>query len=197
MLNREFYLRDVNTVSKDLLGKLLVHETAGGILSGMIVETEAYSGLDDAAAHSYPNLRTARTEIQFHNGGYVYMYLIYGMHYCFNIVANLPEIPQAVLVRALEPVSGIDQMMRNRNTNNPVNLCNGPGKLCKALELNKSHYGADLCGGSLYIREYKQIRPADIALSARINVEYAGEDKNLLWRYTVKNNKYVSNLAKR
>lgn len=197
MLKRNFYLRGANSVAPELLGKLLVHKTNEGLTSGIIVEVESYIGANDKGSHAYLNKRTPRTEIQFGPGGYAYIYSIYGMHFCFNVVTNKKDIPEVVLVRALEPVNGIDLMMIRRNTKNIVQLCNGPGKLCCALGISKGNYGDDLCGNSLFIEEYSNIPPKNINVSPRVNIDYAGDDAALLWRYFIKDNKFVSNVAKR
>jgi DNA-3-methyladenine glycosylase len=195
MLKREFYLRDANTAAKDLLGKLLVCKSPLGTSSGMIVETEAYGGALDPASHSYKNRRTPRTEIEYHEGGVAYVYFIYGMYYCFNVVVNARDIPDAVLVRALEPVDGIELMTKRRNTDNLLNLCSGPGKLCAALGIGNNHYGSDLRGDELFITEFKSVPENNIAAAPRINVDYAGEAKDYLWRYYIRNNKYVSRIS--
>lgn len=122
MMMRDFYMRDVNTVAPELLGKLLVHETLEGIASGMIVEVESYAGPDDKGAHSYGNRRTERTEIQYGAGGFAYIFTIYGMYDCFNVVVNMPMRPEAILVRALEPVDGIELMKQRRKTENLISL---------------------------------------------------------------------------
>lgn len=192
MLKKNFYLRNANEVASDLLGKKIVHITEAGSLSGIIVETEAYLGLKDAAAHSYKASPDGRTNIQYKEGGYAYIYLIYGMHYCFNVVANIADIPEAVLIRAVEPLDGIEIMKEKRNMDNIHNLCSGPGKLCKALGIDKSHYGTDLCGGKLYLDNHVMLDSDDILTSKRINIEYAGEAKDYLWRYYIRNNKFVS-----
>jgi len=113
-------LRDANAVAPELLGKLLVHRSVAGVTSGIIVEVESYIGPFDKGAHSYLNRRTERTEIQFGLGGYAYIYAIYGMHFCFNIVTNIKEKPEVVLVRALEPVEGLELMRQRRNTINCI-----------------------------------------------------------------------------
>lgn len=197
MLERNFYLRGANSVAPDLLGKLLVHETKEGLTSGIIVEVESYIGANDKGSHAYLNKRTPRTEIQFGLGGYAYIYMIYGMHYCFNVVTNKVNVPEVVLVRALEPVDGIDLMRIRRNTHNIVQLCNGPGKLCSALGISRVNYGDDLCGNTLYIEECLTISKMNIAISPRINIDYADDDAALLWRYFIKDNKFVSKVAKR
>lgn len=186
-LEREFYIRDVNIVARDLIGKLLVHESNGGITSGFIIETEAYKGPEDKASHTYNNRRTSRTEIQFHEGGYAYVYMIYGMHYCFNITVNIASKPEAVLIRALSPHEGIELMKRRRKTESLRNLCNGPGKLCSAMGITKEHYGIDLCGDELYLIDCE--RPAPVIMtSPRINIDYAEEYVNAEWRYYAASN---------
>ncbi len=197
MIKRDFYLREAALVAPELLGKLLVHRTSEGAASGMIVEVEAYSGAIDRGAHSYPNKRTPRTEIQFGEGGYAYVYSIYGMHCCFNVVTNKTNIPEVVLVRALEPVDGIDLMMSRRGTQDPLELCSGPGKLCAALGISKANYGDDLCGDTLFIEERMAVLPNEIAVSPRVNIDYAGEDAKLLWRYFIKDSKFVSKVPKK
>ena len=182
-INRDFYLRDVNDVARDLLGKILVHNQT----SGIIIDVEAYKGPEDKASHTYNNKRTSRTEIQFHEGGYAYVYMIYGMYYCFNVTANLPNMPEAVLIRALEPLDGIDLMKARRRTNDIKNLCSGPGKLCAALDIKKTDNGQDLCGEEIYILD-GGINDIKIKTSPRINIDYAEEYKDLLWRYYIEFN---------
>ena len=150
-LRREFYNRDTITVAKDLLGKCLVHASDEGKTIGKIVEVEAYIGPDDVASHAYKGLYSKRTQVQFGPGGYAYIYLIYGMYYCFNVVTNFPNHPEVVLIRALEPVVGLELMEKRIGTNKLAGLCNGPGKLCKSMGIIKKHYGTDLCGDCLYI----------------------------------------------
>lgn len=196
-LARGFYLRDANQVAPELLGKLLVHRSAAGVTAGMIVEVESYSGLFDKGAHSYANKRTERTEIQFGPGGFAYIYAIYGMHYCFNVVTNRAEIPEVVLIRALEPVDGLELMHERRHTENDIDLCNGPGKLCQAMGITKAQYGRDLCGGELFLAPLRHIDKSQIMVSPRINIDYAEECKDYLWRYFLQDNRYVSKVAKR
>ncbi len=188
----EFYRRDAITVAKDLLGLVLVHETKEGITKGIIVETEAYMGFKDAAAHSYKNIRKGRTNVQYGEGGYAYIYLIYGMYYCMNIVTNVVNIPEVVLLRALEPTQGIDLMKKRRGTDKILNLCSGPGKLCSAMGINQADYGMDLCGNQLYFEKSADYKLNEIVASKRINIDYAGEAKDYLWRFTIKDNKYIS-----
>lgn len=190
-LPREFYTRDTLTVARELLGKLIVHETEAGVLKARIVETEAYIGPDDRAAHSYGGRRTKRTEIMYHTGGYAYVYFIYGMYNMFNIVTNAEGKPEAVLIRALEPIEGVELMKKARKTDKPQSLCSGPGKLCDAMCIDKSLYGMDLCGSKLYLEDF--INQNEKAIAAkRINVEYAGQARNYPWRFLFKDNPYVS-----
>lgn len=196
-LARDFYLRDANTVAPELLGKLLVHHSASGITSGIIVEAESYVGPFDKGSHSYLNKRTERTEIQFGLGGYAYIYTIYGMHFCFNVVTNTIEKPEVVLIRALEPVDGQDLMCQRRNTDHGIDLCNGPGKLCQAMDITKELYGCDLCGDKLYLMPFQHIEKKQIMVSPRINIDYADECRDYLWRYFIQDNPYVSKVAKR
>jgi len=191
-LQREFYERDTITVARNLLGKYLVHEIDEGTLIGKIVETEAYIGPDDAAAHTCNGLRSSRTEVIFGAGGYAYVYMIYGMYYCFNIVSNVKEKPEAVLIRALEPVEGIEIMKKHRKLDKLKNLCNGPGKLCSAMSITKKENSVDLCGESLYLLDKSNVSDEDILSTPRINVDYAGEAKDYPWRFIIKDNKFIS-----
>jgi len=179
-------------VARELLGKNIVHITSEGVVSGMIVEVEAYKGEIDAAAHSYKGRRTARTEVMFGLGGYAYVYLIYGMYYCLNVVSNFREIPEAVLIRALEPKEGIDIMSGRRGTSDLKKLCSGPGKLCDAMGITKEHNGMDLCGDRLFISQGIEIPEASVEATPRINIDYAGEAKDYLWRYVIKGSKFLS-----
>jgi len=195
MLSRAFYLRDATAVAPELLGKLLVHKSPEGLCSGMIVEVEAYRGSCDKGAHSYQNKRTPRTEIQFGPGGYAYVFGIYGLHYCFNVVTNRPMEPDVVLIRALEPVQGIELMQQRRGRTELRELCNGPGKLCQALDIKDAQYGCDLCGEELYLLPFRMPDAEEIMVSPRINIDYAEECKDYLWRYYIKDNPYVSKTA--
>lgn len=197
MLPREFYLRDANTAAPELLGKLLVHRSPEGTTSGIIVEVESYVGPEDQGAHSYQNRRTPRTEVQFGPGGYAYIYAIYGMYVCFNVVVNQRERPEVVLVRALEPVDGIELMKQRRNTECRIDLCNGPGKLCRSMGITKAQYGYDLCGSELYLEPLREVEQGEIMVSPRINIDYAGACADYLWRYFLKNSPYVSKVARR
>ena len=189
-LAREFYARPVLSVAKACIGMLLVHRTKEGVVAGRIVETEAYRGPEDRAAHSYGGRRTARTEVMFGPPGYAYVFFVYGMHYQFNVVTTKDGAPHAVLVRAIEPVVGIELMAERRKL--PVTareLTNGPGKLCQALAIGRSEYGLDLCGSTLFLAEGPSVRSAS---SVRIGIDYAGDWAEKPWRFFDPKSRYVS-----
>ncbi len=199
ILTRTFYERDALTVAKELLGKLFVHETAEGTTIGRIVETEAYKGPEDKASHAYGNRRTKRTETQFGPKGHAYIYLIYGMYYCFNVTAGEKAgKPEAVLLRALEPVEGIDLMKQRRPVAKGVlvNLANGPSRLCMAMGITKKQNGHAVTLQPLHIDDANSVPAEDIIYTARIGVDYAEEWKHQPWRFYIKNNAYVSVKAK-
>lgn len=191
-LPRSYYEQDSLTLAKDLLGKYLVHATGDGTTIGKIIETEAYRGPLDPAAHSHSGKPTARTQIMFGPGGYAYVYLIYGMYYCVNVVAGAVGFPEVVLLRALEPMEGIDLMHKRRKTDKLRNLCSGPGKLCAAMGIDKRHYGADLCGDELYLLTGEKVAKTKISTTPRINIGYAGEAANYPWRFILKDNRFLS-----
>ena len=189
-LPREFYARPVLDVARDCVGELLVHETPEGLVAGRIVETEAYRGPEDLAAHSAGGRRTTRTEVMFGPPGHAYMFLLYGMHWAFNIVAGPEGHPHAVLVRAVEPVLGAELMAARRGVPvGSVTLCNGPGKLCAALGLDRTAYGLDLCASRLYLAPGKR---GPVGRSPRINVDYAESWAKKPWRFYERGNQYVS-----
>jgi DNA-3-methyladenine glycosylase len=200
ILKRDFYERDIFTVAKELLGKTLVHENSEGMTSGRIVETEAYLGPEDKASHAYGNRRTKRTETQFGPKGHAYVYLIYGMYYCFNVVSGkVPQKPEAVFFRALEPLEGIEIMGKRRPTADYkiTRLANGPSKLCMAMGITKKQNGADLCVPPFYIKnDGVAVTENDIAQAPRIGVEYADDWKHKPWRFYLKNCEFVSQKAK-
>jgi DNA-3-methyladenine glycosylase len=193
-LPREFYTRsDVLTVARELLGKLLVVPTAHGKrVSGIIVEAEAYRGPQDRAAHSYGGRRTKRTEPMYGIGGTAYVFFVYGMYYQFNVVTNAADTPHAVLIRALEPIEGIELMRKRRHGQPDHNLTNGPGKLCIALGVDRKLDGADLLGNKVWLEEATKIPRAQIASGPRIGIDYAQEWKDKPWRFWIKDNPYVS-----
>lgn len=198
-LELDFYRgSDVLQISRELIGKLVVTRWNGILTSGRIVECEAYAGPMDRAAHSFGGRRTARTEIMYANGGVAYVYLCYGIHHMLNVVTNSEDIPHAILIRALEPVKGIPEMLRR--TAKPVadhTLTRGPGNVCKALGIFTHHTGTSLRSRHLYLADDGFAYPADaIHTSPRIGVDYAGADAALPYRFYVKGNLFVSGKPK-
>jgi DNA-3-methyladenine glycosylase len=181
------------TLAKKMLGMELVHENQEGITSGIIVETEAYLGPEDRAAHSFGNRRTARTEVMFHQAGTIYTYFIYGMHVCFNIVSGPIDKPEAILIRAIQPIKGIELMKKRRiRVKKEVQLTNGPGKLSKSMGFTLEHSGQKMNDGEISIQERLEIHPYDIASGPRIGIQYAEEAVHFPYRFWIKNNPYVS-----
>ena len=193
-LSKDFYQTSSLELAKKLLGCLLIKESSEGIASGIIVETEAYMGPIDQAAHSYNNRRTKRTEIMFQEAGHIYTYVMH-THCLVNIVCNEVDIPEAVLIRAVEPAQGIELMMKRRNQTSLINLTNGPGKLTKALGISMEDYGHVSWLPPLYITE--GIKPTNIAIGPRIGIENSGEAKDYPWRFWIEDNPYVSRKSKR
>jgi DNA-3-methyladenine glycosylase len=196
-LPRAFYTRpNVLTIARDLLGKLLVvPDEDGRRVSGMIVEVEAYRGPEDRASHAFGGRRTKRTETMYREGGNAYVYFVYGMYYQFNVVCNVPDIPHAILVRALEPVEGIELMRERRHRQPDHNLTNGPGKLCIALNIDRALNGADLLGDRVWIEDYQSVPTRRIAKGPRIGIDYAQEWIDKPWRFWIRDNSYVSRKA--
>jgi DNA-3-methyladenine glycosylase len=188
-LPQEFYEQPTLDLAKALLGCLLVKESDQGMAAGYIVETEAYIGPSDRAAHSYNNKRTARTEVMFHRSGLAYTYLMH-THCLFNVVSGGEEKPEAVLVRALEPRYGIELMKIRRGVQALNNLTNGPGKLTKSLGITMGDYGSSLTLPPLYIA--KGICPESFSVGKRIGIDNSGEAKDYPWRFWITNNKFVS-----
>ena len=211
-MNRDFFQQDGINLAKGILGKYLIREYNGKQLVSKIVETEAYMGVNDKAAHVYGDKRTDRTMPLYLDGGHIYVYLIYGMYYCLNISANKENIPECVLIRAIEPIKGIEEICENRYKKNYSNLSsyqkknisNGPGKLCMALNIDKSLNSKSILDNELYISDFyykedKKIYAEDkfeIETDKRINIDYAEEAKDYLWRFYIKGNKYVSVINK-
>src|SRR5688572_16492713 len=198
-LEYDFYNRhDVVGIAKELLGKILVSEFDGVRTSGRIVETEAYAGITDKASHAYNGRRTNRTEVMFGDAGKAYVYLCYGIHHLFNVVTNTKDVPHAVLIRALEPLEGIEQMLvRTKKTKADHSLTRGPGNVTKALGLDRKHSGADLLSNEIYVLEDEYVvSPDAIVGTPRIGVDYAAEDALLLYRFHIKGNPYVTKSKK-
>lgn len=199
-LDRNFYKSDAILLSKDLLGKCIARKINGELLIGRIVEVEAYKGLIDKAAHSYGGKITERTKIMYGEAGYAYVYMIYGMYYCLNVVASEVNVPEAILIRAVEPLQGMETMSMFRYNKHydelkkreKINLTSGPGKLCKAFNITKKENGYDLCSEDFYIFTPESSDNFNIKESKRINIDYAEEAKDFLWRFYIEGNPYVS-----
>jgi DNA-3-methyladenine glycosylase len=190
-----FYQREnVLQIAKELLGKILVTKWNGFVTSGRIVEVEAYAGAIDKASHAHGGKRTARNEVMYAEGGVAYVYLCYGIHYLFNVVTHNKDIPHAILIRALEPIKGIDRMLeRTGKKKLDHTLTRGPGNLSKAMGLYISHSGHSLISKELFIEEDGFVySKKEIAASPRIGVDYAGTDALLPYRYYIKGNPFVS-----
>jgi len=194
ILQESFYQQDAIIVARELLGKILVHESRGDTTTGRIVETEAYRGPEDQAAHSSEGRRTARNEVMFGQKGRAYVYFIYGLYYCFNVTAgNVPGKPEAVLIRALEPMAGEEIMAKRRGQQVKVaNLTNGPSKLCMAMDISKAQNKTDLTAPPLYIEYASLVPTGDIVEATRVGVDYSGEWKNKAWRFYIRTNRFVS-----
>ena len=199
-LSLSFYQRpNVIQVAKELLGKILVTKWDGIETSGRIVEVEAYNGVIDKASHAAGGRRTNRNEVMYGKGGFAYVYLCYGIHHLFNVVTNEKEIPHAILIRALEPIKGVDVMLeRTGKVKLDNTLTRGPGNVSKALGISfKHHSGHSLLSKDLFITEDDFIpNKKSIGASPRIGVDYAGEDTKLPYRFFIKGNPFVSGKPK-
>lgn len=194
-LARDFYTRaDTLSVARELLGKLLVVPAKDGRrVSGRIVEVEAYVGRDDRASHAYGGRRTARNRTMYRSGGVAYVYLVYGLHHQFNVVTGPPGEPHAVLVRALEPREGVEQMRERRASRDDRALASGPGKLCRALAIDRSFDGEDLTGARVWLEdEGFRPEPAHVAAGPRVGVAYAARDALRPYRFWLRGNAFVS-----
>jgi len=189
-LPTEFYMQDTRTVAKELLGKVLVRKIGNKTLSGIIVETEAYLGNKDPACHSFGNKKTARNKSMFLSGGHSYVYFIYGMYFCFNVVTNDESAPEAVLIRAIEPLAGIKEMRSLRNVKKDIHLTSGPGKLCMALSVNQELDGLKLNSSKIFIceRKHNLLSNIKIAKSPRIGINAKNAGHSWKLRYYIKSN---------
>ena len=193
--NREFFTQDTEVVAKELLGNYLIRETKQSRTIGKILEVEAYLGPNDKASHAYNFKKTERTKTMYMKPGTLYVYLIYGLYHCLNVITEPEQMPCAVLIRQLYPIEGIELMVENRSVKsrkNFKNLLDGPGKLCMALNITKEDFnGKDSCtiDSKLYFTYGKKIRIKNIVAKKRIGIEYAEEDKDRLLRFTLKNKK--------
>lgn len=194
VLPRKFYIRPVLTVAKDLLGKVLIRQTDKIFFAGRIVEVEAYDGNIDEAAHTFKG-KTKRNEVMFNEGGYLYVYFTYGAHYCCNVVTGKKDHGSAVLIRAIEPLGGIDKMIKNRfgrklkNDKEIFNLTSGPGKVCKAFDINREHSGLDLTSSQVFIIDQPKVEKNRVGISKRIGIT---KSVNLPWRFFEIGNPYLS-----
>ncbi len=187
-LSDEFYLKDVLVVARRLIGKILVRKLGRKVLAGAIVETEAYMGSLDAASHSFRG-KTKRNEAMFRRGGVCYVYFTYGNHYCMNVVTGKTGVAHAALIRALEPIAGIDDMKKRRNTEDVHNLASGPGKLTQALEIDKRLNGVSFAGNELYIVDPRIAEKIKVLRSKRIGIT---KNADKLWRFYAADNPFVS-----
>lgn len=207
-MDKEYFKKDGLELAKSILGKYLIRNYDGKTIVTKIVETESYMGINDKGAHVYGDKRSERTKPLYLEGGRIYVYLIYGMYYCLNISANKENVPECVLIRAVEPIKGIEEISFNRfkkeykdlTTYQRKNISNGPGKLCMALKIDKNLNAKSILENELYISDFyyeedKKVysnEQIDIQTSKRINIDYAQEAKDYLWRFFIKDNKYVS-----
>ena len=193
LLNEAFYKRSsVTRIAQELLGKGLFTKIDGRITGGLIVETEAYSW-KERGCHAYNNRMTTRNEVMFKEGGRAYVYLCYGIHNLFNVVTNREGKADAVLIRALEPVEGIAEMARRTGTDKTKRITSGPGKLTRALGIDRNHNGVALTSKNLWLADLgNTIKPKEIESSPRIGIDYAGEDKWLPWRFTLAGNTWIT-----
>jgi DNA-3-methyladenine glycosylase len=193
-LTESFYQRtDVVKIAREVLGKALFTNIGGVVTGGVIVETEAYSW-KEKGCHAFGARKTQRNSIMFEKGGHSYVYLCYGMHNLFNIVTNKAGTADAILVRAIEPTEGIREMeLRRGKLSNPLHLTSGPGKLTKALGIDRKFNGKFLLDGEVWLEDLgEKVSTKNIVASPRIGIDYAGEDARLPWRFTIKGNAWVS-----
>ena len=191
-LGRDFYRRSTLTVARELLGQRLVRILDGQRLSGLIVEVEAYIGEDDAACHAACG-RTPRNEAMYGSPGHAYVYFIYGMHHCLNVVTEEEGFPAAVLIRDLEPLEGLEIMRRYRSGRPDRELTNGPAKLCQALAIDRGFNGVDLCTGEvLFIEEGRMVAQEEVGTSPRIGIKADELAMSVPWRFYLQGNAFVS-----
>ncbi len=189
-LTRSFYLRPTLSVARELLGKYIVRRLKGKNLIGKIVETEAYLGDNDPASHAFRG-KTKRNEVMFGEGGHLYVYFTYGMHFCANVVTDAEGRGRAVLLRAVEPLEGGDIMVKNRKVKDTtyIKLTNGPAKFCEAFGINNRHNSTDLLGDEIFITTGEKIPRKQIISTSRIGITNGAEK---LWRYYIRGNPFVS-----
>jgi DNA-3-methyladenine glycosylase len=192
MLSKSFFQREnVVQIAKELLGKTIATVLNGQMTSGIIVETEAYS-FRERGCHAYLNKMTERNQVMFDDGGIAYVYLCYGIHNLFNVVTNKKDKAEAVLIRSLQPMRGEELMKERMRTTLLKRITSGPGKLTKALGIDRTHNGKNLVSSDLWIEEGIPVAKKEIVSATRIGIDYAGEDAKLLWRFYLKDNIWVS-----
>ena len=191
-LEKGFFMRDTSYVAEKLLGCYLMRRLGGSFLVGRIVETEAYLGVEDPCCHSFRGIQTSRTQTMFFSGGHSYVYFIYGKYHCFNVVTRSEREPEAVLIRALEPLEGIPQMKKSRQQEHLIHLCSGPGKLCQAFGIDKSLNGHLLSDkeGEIYISKGEVV--TDIEVDRRVGLPLHKDAAYWPLRFYVKNSPFVS-----
>lgn len=196
LVEKAFYLStDVVDIARSLLGMYLYTSILGAPpCLAKIVETEAYRAPDDKGSHAYQNKKTKRTEVMFRTGGISYIYLCYGIHEMFNVVTGPKDCAHAILIRAVEPVTGIEEIKKRRKKENLSDCCNGPGKLCAALGIDRSFNASTLYDPASNIRIYRKNTPIinDIISSPRVGIAYAGESANLPWRFRIESSPFTS-----
>ena len=193
-LPKEFYLsKNTAKIAHDLIGKLLVvPDSNGRRVSGMIVEVEAYLGVGDRAAHSFGGRRTNRNEVMYGPGGHVYVFFVYGMYHQLNFVTGPAEHPHAILIRGVEPVEGIEKMRERRGKMKDTNLTSGPGKLAIAFNVDRDMNGEDLTGDRIWLEDYQKLSKKEIEIGERIGIDYAGDDAELPLRFWVNGSPFAS-----
>ena len=202
MIKREFFDRDTLEVAKDLLGKIIIRKDNNIIYKARIVETEAYMGIEDRACQTFGNKKTNRNKIMYEDAGTIYIYQTYGIHYLMNFITRDKNHPEGVLIRAVEPLSEIDNFSLNRfglkyenlSTYQKKNLTNGPGKITKALAIDKKLNGKNLFTENFYLED--DIKYFQIIVDKRIGIDYAKEAKDYPYRFYIKDNPYVSKFKK-
>lgn len=208
-MEKNFYNNNGLHVARNILGKFLIRKYEDKQIVTKIVETEGYMGVKDKAAHVYKDKKTDRTKPLYLEGGHIYVYLIYGMYHCLNISANVENVPECVLIRGIEPIIGLDEIAFNRYKKSyneltnyqKKNITNGPGKLCMALQIDRDLNCKSILDSELYISDFYidengekvfSHTEFEVVEAKRVNIDYAEEAKDYLWRYYIKNNKYVS-----
>lgn len=199
-LSKEFYARDARVVAKELLGKVLVHKFNGKCIKGKIVETEAYIGAIDKASHAYGGKITERVKVLYSRPGIAYVYFIYGKYFCFNVITKCEGEAEGVLIRAVEPLEGINDMsifrfgkdFSNLSAYQKKNLTSGPAKLCMAFNIKRENNKQDMCNSNLYIEEPANEQTFEIIETKRVGIDYAEEAIDFPWRYYISQNIWVS-----